>query len=439
MGSGTNLVFIVSNMTVQLAAGLLLAAYLEPQGFGAFAVGMLALESALVFVHLPGVAFVREYSTAEREEALSTVAAIKLWLALPAAGAMALLAYPLADLFHVPAGMIQILAMIPVMTVFSSVAVMVFESRRRMVRRNIPVIAESAGRLAAILAVLATGFVLGSPEETAALVWLLGTLPSVAIAVALAPFPRLRGASRAKAREYFSFGWKTTLAQFIQKQLMWIGTLAILLFYVGTSAELAQELSGLFKVAFSLMFYIVTFGTAVIVMVYPMMSRAFAIEDGQARRLEAHRLLSLAFYYELIIALPLALALLLGAPAAFELLLPGFATAAPYAQALAPAGVVLALTLPAAAMLPAANRPDLILRLFLLQLAVAVGLNAALVPQAGAPWGGAWGAVIADWGAAIAGFAYVHLLARGIGIPFPSFAVFREALRKRAPDAPPAP
>jgi O-antigen/teichoic acid export membrane protein len=243
-------------------------------------------------------------------------------------------------------------------------------------------------------------------------------------------------ASRSKAREYFSFGWKTTLAQFIQKQLMWIGTIAILAFYVGDSAQFAQELSGLFKIAFSLMFYIVTFGTAVIIMVYPMMARAFALPDPEAVRGEAHRLLSLAFFYELIIAVPLAMALLVGAPFAFELLLPDFLPAAPYAQALALAGVVLCATLPAAAMLPAANRPDLVLRLFAVQLAVAVALNILLVPQAGAPWGGAWGAVIADWGAALVGFVYVHILARSIGIPFPSMAALRQVL-SRSPARPP--
>lgn len=417
-------------MTVQLASSLLIAAYLGPQGVGAFAVGMLAVESALVFVHLPGVAFVREYATDEREEALATVAAIKMALAVPASVGLVLLAYPIADLFQVPPLMVQVLALIPVTTVFSSIAVMVFEARRRMVRRNLPVIAESAGRLAAILAVLSTGYVLTTRLETAALVFLLGTLPSVGVALALARFPPLRSASLSKSREYFSFGWKTTLAQFIQKQLMWIGTLAILLAYVGPSADFAQELSGLYKVAFSLMFYIVTFGTAVIVMVYPMMSRAFAIEDAAERNREAHRLLSLAFGYELIIALPLAVGLAAGAPFAFELLLPDFLPAAPYAQALAFAGVVLALTLPAAAMLPAANRPDLILRLFLLQLAVAVALNALLVPQAGAPWGGAWGAVIADWGAAVVGFVYVHQLARSIGIPFPRMSALRHAMAK---------
>jgi O-antigen/teichoic acid export membrane protein len=434
-------VFIVANMTVQLAASLLLAAYLGPQGVGAFAVGMLALESGLVFVHLPGVAFVREYSTQEREEALATVAAIKLGLAVPTAAAIALAAYPLSDWFKVPAALFQILALIPLTTVFSSVAVMVFESRRRMVRRNLPVIAESAGRLTAIIAVLSTGFVLTTPVETAALIWLLGTLPSVAVGLSLARFPRLRAARMGKAREYFSFGWKTTLAQFIQKQLMWIGTLAILVSFVGSSPDFAQELSGLFKVAFSLMFYIVTFGTAVIVMVYPMMSRAFALPDEEARRKEAHRLLSLAFGYELLISVPLAVALLIAAPSAFAWLLPDFVPAAPFAQALAFAGVVLALTLPAAAMLPAANRPDLILRLFLAQLAVAVALNALLVPWQGVPWGGAWGAVIADWGAALAGFWYVHRLAKSIGVPFPRLRTVVELMAKHPPGAagPPSP
>lgn len=423
-------------MTVQLASSLLIAAYLGPQGVGAFAVGMFAVESALVFVHLPGVAFVREYSTGEREEALATVAAIKLALALPATAALALLAYPVADLFQVPPLMVQVLALIPLTTVFSSIAVMVFEARRRMVRRNLPVIAESVGRLAAILAVLSTGFVLATRLETAALVFLVGTLPSVGVALGLARFPSLRAARLSKAREYFSFGWKTTLAQFIQKQLMWIGTLAILLSFVGPSAAYAQELSGLYKVAFSLMFYIVTFGTAVVVMGYPMMSRAFALPDEAARSREAHRLLSLAFAYELLISLPLAVALAVGAPFAFGWLLPDFLPAAPLAQALAFAGVVLALTLPAAAMLPAANRPDLILRLFLLQLAVAVALNALLVPQEDAPWGGAWGAVIADWGAALVGFVYVHRLARSVGVPFPSMAALREVLAKHGPATP---
>ncbi len=427
--------FILSNMAIMLAGSLLLAAYLGPQGLGAFAVGMLAVESALVFVHLPGIAFVREFAAVERKEALATVAAIKLILAIPAAGALALLASPLADIFKVPPGMFHILALVPLTTVFSSIAVMVFESRRKMVRRNLPVIAESAGRLVAILAVLATGFVLGSTVETAALVWLVGTIPSVAVALALARFPTPRGMHFGKAREYFAFGWKTTLAQFLQKQLMWIGTLAILLFYVGTTPDFAQELSGLFKVAFSLMFYIVTFGTAVIIMVYPMMSRAFAIKDPAERNREAHRLFSLAFYYEALIAIPLAVALVLGAPFAFEFLLPDFQAAAPFAQALAFAGVLLAMTLPAAALLPAANRPDLILRLFLVELAVAIALNGFLVPQTGVPWGGAWGAVIADWGAAVVGFVYAHLLVRGLGLPFPSFAVFREVFQERVGDA----
>jgi O-antigen/teichoic acid export membrane protein len=177
-----------------------------------------------------------------------------------------------------------------------------------------------------------------------------------------------------------------------------------------------------------MMFYIVLFGTAVATMVYPMMSRAFADSDLERGHLQAHRLLSLAFYYELIIAIPVAVFILALAPLAFAVLLPGFTDAAPIAQALAFAGVLLALELPAVSILPAANRPDLLLRLLIVQATTAVALNVLLVPQIGAPWGGVWGAVLSDWGAAFVGLAYSYALVRSIGIRFPSYQTFRSAV-----------
>ena len=68
-------------------------------------------------------------------------------------GALALffvIADPLAGALGVPANMFRFLAFVPPMTAVSSVAVMVFESRRKMVRRNLPGVAENGGRLFAL-------------------------------------------------------------------------------------------------------------------------------------------------------------------------------------------------------------------------------------------------------------------------------------------------
>lgn len=433
-GASLNLGFILANLLVQLVASLLLAVYLGPQGVGAFAIGMLVLETVMVFVHLPGVAFVREFASAEREEALATVAGVKLLLCLPASAVILLAAGPLSALFQVPAGMIALLAMYPPLSAVSSIATMVFESRRDMARRNLPALAENVGRLAAVAGLLGGLALLPSRPETAALAWVLGAVPSAAVSFALAGFPDLRRTHPSKARAYFSFGWRTTLAQLLQKQLLWVGTAAVYLAYLSVSLDAAQERSGLFKVAYSLMFYIVLFGAAVPTMLYPMVSRAFSLPEGAPRGAEVHRLYSLAFFYELFVALPLAAALVAFAPAAFQLVLPGFEAAAPLAQLLALSGVLFCLTLPAAVLLPAANRPGLALRLFLLQAALAVGLNALLVPQTAAWWGGAMGAVIADWVTAAMGLAYALALVRGLGVPLPSFALFRASLaRSQAP------
>jgi len=429
-GASLNIAFILANLATQVTLAIVVASYLGPAGVGAYAIGMLVLESTLVFVHLPGVAFVREFSAGEREEALATVAAVKLILCIPACAVMLLLAGPIADLFVVPSTMIRLLAFIPPISAVSSIAVMVFESRRDMVRRNLPVVAEAAGRLAVLSLAVAGVVALGTRVETTALVWVVGTVPSLGGALALHGLPRLRGAHLGKARAYFSFGWRTTLAQFVQKQLMWVGTAAIYLVFLPVSVVDAQTLSGFFKVAFSMMFYIVLFGTAVGTMVYPMLSRAFADPDKERGHLVAHRLMSLAFYYEVIIAIPVAVFIVFFAPVAFAVLLPGFAAAAPIAQALAFAGVLLALELPAVTVLPAANRPDLILRLLIVQASAAVALNVLLVPQTSAPWGGVWGAVIADWGAATVGLVYGYWLVRAVGIRFPSYETFRAAVRE---------
>jgi O-antigen/teichoic acid export membrane protein len=392
---------------------------------------MLVLESTVVFVHLPGVAFVREFSAEERAEAIATVAAIKLLLCIPACAFMIVVAGLVESVFFVPATMVRLLAIVPPITAVSSIAVMVFESRRDMVRRNLPVISEAAGRLGVLLVVLGGFFAMPSRVETMALVWGVGTLPSLAVALLLHGVPSLKAAHLGKARAYFSFGWRTTAAQFIQKQLMWVGTAAVYLAFLPVSVALAQQESGLFKIAFSLMFYIVLFGTTIGIMVYPMMSRAFAHPDEPGRFEEAHRLLSLAFYYELILSVPIAVSLAILAPSAFDFLLPGFGAAAPIARSLAFVGVLLAASLPAIMLMPAANRPDLTLRIFLLMAAVAVGVNAALVPQVGQPWGGVNGAIIADWATALAGFVYSYRLVAKLGVRLPSYATFRTVLAER--------
>ncbi len=430
-GASINLAFIFGNLLIQLVASLALASYLTPQGVGAFSVGMLVLETAMILVNLPGAAFVREFAKREEVEALSTVAALKLVLCLPAVAAILVLAGPLAGLFGVPVNLIAVLAFYPPLSAVASIATMVFESRRDMLRRNLPGVSESVGRLVAVLWLVYGGSLLGTRPESAALAWTLGAFPAVLVSLALARFPDVRRAHLSRAREYFSFGWRTTVAQLLQKELLWVGTVAIYLAYLGVSLADAQTRSGLFKVAYSLMFYIVLFGTAVPAMVYPMMARAFALPDVAERFREVHRLFSLAFFYELAIALPLAAGLVFAGPFAFSAVLPGFGEAGPYAQLLAASGVLFCLTLPAASLLPAANRPDLILRLFLVEAVVALALNVVLVPRTAEPWGGAMGAVIADWATAAVGLAYAHRLVGRLGIEMPSFAHFKAALSKR--------
>jgi O-antigen/teichoic acid export membrane protein len=420
-------------LAAQLAYGLALAAYLGPQGVGAFAVATLVLDTAMVFVNLPAVAFVREYASGEREEALSTVAALKLAACVPAAVAIFGLAGPVAALFQTSPLMIQIMAAYPPVSALSSIATMVFESRRDMVRRNLPGLTEAVGRLVVVVGLVSGLTLAASKPESAAVMWVLGSVPAVAVSFALADFPDLRRGHLGKAREYMAFGWRTTLAQLLQKQLLWVGTAAVYLAFLPLSAAVAQDRSGLFKVAYSLMFYTVLFGTAVGTMVYPLFSRAFARPDAAAGRAEAHRLLSLAFFYELAISVPLAAALVVGAPFAFHLLLPGFESAAWIAQALAVSGVLFCLTIPPAMLLPAANRPDLILRLFIVEGAVALALNAALVPQIDAPWGGAFGAVIADWVTAAVGLVYAYRLVARLGVAFPSFSYVRAELSGAKP------
>ena len=431
-GSSVNIGFILTSLVLQLVSGLALAAFLGPAGVGAFAIGMLVLDTVMAVVHLPGVAFVREYSTEEREQALATVAAFKLVLCVPASCAILLLSGFLASVFSVPAAMIAILALYPPLAALASIATMVFEARRTMTRRNIPGLAENAGRVAAVLALTSGAALMGTRPEAAAVAWVAAAVPAAVVSVALAGMPRLRLAHFGKAREYFAFGWRTTIAHLLQKQLLWVGTAAIYLAYLGTSLDQAQAESGLFKLAYSLMFYMVLIGAAVPGMLYPLLSRAFSITDPEERRREAHRLMSLAFYYELILALPLALLLVVLGPWAFAFALPAFVPSGPLAQLLAVSGVLFCLTLPAAVALPAANRPDLTLRLFLVSAATAGALNIALVPQIGAPWGGAVGAVIADWATAAVGLVYALYLTRHIGIPMPSYAVFRAALKAKA-------
>ena len=417
-------------MLLQLVSGLALAVYLGPEGVGAFAIGMLLLDTAMAVVHLPGVAFVREFASDEREEALATVAAFKLVLCVPASLAILLLAGPLSALFGVPATMIAVLAMYPPLSAVASVATMVFEARRKMVRRNIASLTENAARVVAVLVLTSGAASFASKPEAAAFAWVAGAAPAAFVSIALAGLPRLRLAHPSKAREYFAFGWRTTVAQLLQKQLLWVGTAAVYLAFLPASLQVAQAQSGLFKTAYALMFYIVLLGSAIPGMLYPMLARAFALADEADRRRETHRLVSLAFYYELFLSIPLAFALVILGPWAFATVLPGFGPAEPIAQLLSLSGVLFCLTLPAAVALPAANRRDLTLRLFLLTAGVALALNALLVPQVGQWYGGSTGAVLSDWATAAVGLVYSILLARRVGVPFPSYATFREALRK---------
>jgi O-antigen/teichoic acid export membrane protein len=438
-GASVNFAVTIANLAAQVVAGVALLAYLGPGGVGAFAIGMLVLDNVNVVVHLPGVAFVREFAAAEKEEALATVAGIKLLLCIPACAAVLIVAGPLSALFQVPQNMVAILALYPPLGAVASIGTMVFEARRKMLRRNLPALAENAGRLAVILVLAAGVALLPTRPESAALAWVLGAIPAAGVSFLLAGFPDPRRMRPSRARAYFSFGWRTTLAQLLQKQLLWVGTATVYLSYLSVSLTLAMDQSGLFKTAYSLMFYIVLLGSAVPVMLYPLLSRAFALSDGEERRREAHRLLSLAFYYEVIIAVPLALALIAAGPLAFATVLPGFAAAAPTAQLLSISGVLFCLTLPPTVLLTAANRPDLTLRLFVVMAAAAVGLNVLFVPQIGAPWGGAMGAVIADWATAAVGLAYALRLSRSIGVPSPSFALFRESLSAKRLQAPSGP
>jgi O-antigen/teichoic acid export membrane protein len=438
-GASVNLGFTVVNLVAQLVAGLTLAVYLGPAGVGAFAIGMLVLDNVNVLVHLPGAAFVREFAASEKEEALATVAGIKLLLCIPACATVLIVAGPLSALFQVPENMVRVLAAYPPLSAVASIGTMVFESRRKMVRRNLPSLAENIGRLAAVLFLSTGATVLASRPESAALAFVLGAAPAVAVSFLLAGFPDVRRMNPSRARAYFSFGWRTTLAQLLQKQLLWVGTAAVYLAYLGASLPLAQAESGLFKTAYSLMFYIVLVGSAVPIMLYPLLSRAFTLPHAGEQRAEAHRLLSLAFYYELMLSVPLALGLVALGPWAFTTVLPGFAPAALTAQLLSLSGVLFCIMLPPTVLLTAANRPDLTLRLFLLMAAVAVTLNALLVPQIGSPWGGAMGAIIADWATAAAGLLYALLLCKSIGVPAPSFARFRDSLGARRAKAPQGP
>lgn len=424
-GTFVNIVFIGAQAVVTLISSIIAARYLGPAGVGIVAIGILLAEFVSVFDNLASQGFIRDHAADPHPSKVATILGTKAILGLIATLALLALSPLVAVAFKVPIVIPLTFSFIPAASIASSVALMAWEAQRDMRRRNVTTLAEAVARLG-MFAGIAFAVTLPYSREAAIS---FGTLAASCFASVVgamtAPSLSLRGFSRHKAVEYIRFGLRSQGTGALHKVIFWFDIILIDLYF----GHLVQ---GLYKTAYVLMSNVVMATSAVSIMMYPTIAKAVGNGDPE----KARRTFSLGAFYAFIIATPFILAFLT-VPEWLLVTLTGpeYAEAAWILRAFGAVGILIALLVPFETYFPAIGRPDLGLRVALVQVSVNVGLNLVLVPLIGVG-----GAVIATAACFGAGLVMSVIIMRSLRHELPRFTDLTALLRGgslRAPDDPP--
>jgi O-antigen/teichoic acid export membrane protein len=424
-GTMVNMAFIGAQAAITLVSSLIAARYLGPEGIGIVAIGLLLAEFVSVFDNLASQGFIRDHAADPQPSKIATILGTKALLGVVATVGLLAISPLVSRAFNVPVVIPLSFAFIPVASIASSVALMSWEAQRDMKRRNLTTLAEAIARLG-IFSLIAFIVVLPFSREAAiAFGTLTGSCIASVVGAATAPSLSLKGFDRKKAIEYMRFGLKSQSAGALYKVIFWFDIILIDLYF-------GHYVQGLYKTAYVLMSNIVMATSAVSIMMYPTIAKAVAARDNE----KARHTFSLGAFYAFIVATPFVVAFLLFPEWLLRTLTgPEYLEAAWILRAFGGVGILIALLVPFEVYFPAIGRPDLALRVALVQVTVNVGLNLILVPQIKVA-----GAVIATAACFGAGLVTSVIIMRKLRHELPRFtdlaALFR-APALRSPEEPP--
>ncbi|MHB8604948.1 MAG: oligosaccharide flippase family protein [Thermoplasmatota archaeon] len=411
-GTSVNLAFTGMNAVLTIAATIIAARWLGPEGVGILAIGFLIADVVSVLDNWPSQGFVRDYAASPDAPKVATVLGLKGALGLVSTAGLLLLSPFISRTFNVPLVVPLVFSFIPTTSIVSSVALMSWEARRDMARRSATATTEAATRLVLYTLVVFGLASMALPDKVAWISYATLGASAVASLVGLVFIPSLKlsGFDRTKARQYMSFGLRTQGTGALQKVIFWFDILLIDLL-------LGHATQGLYRTAYTLMSYFALAAATVSTMLYPSLAHAHSKGDRE----DARRLFSLGFFYSLAIAVPLAAIYLIFPDFILGTLVgPAFDGAAWMMRALALVGVVTVAILPFEAFFPAMGRPDLTLKLALIEMIVNVVLDVALIPRFGVA-----GAIAASAITFVTGLAVASALMLRLGEPLPSARYLR--------------
>ena len=411
-GASINLVCTGGQAVVSLLATLIAASFLGPGGIGILSLGLLLAEFTSTVDNLPSQGFVRDHAGRPSDRQVGTILVTKGLLGAASTVVLLLLSPWLAIWLDVPVVVPRVFALIPTTSILSSVAVMTWEARRQMTRRNITPLAEGVTRLALYSLVAAGVAAPFAPVTSLAIMTVLASLTASLVGAYLLRHASWRGFDAGLARAWLSFGLRTQGTGVMQKTIFWFDILLIDLF-------LGHATQGLYKSAYQLVAYLALGASTVTIMMYPSLAAAQAVGDERALRATFSR----AWFYSLGVALP-GVVILAAAPDLVVRVLLGeaFAPAAWMLRALALLFVPAIALLPFEQFFPAIGRPGTGLVLAIVQVVTNVSLNLALIPPFGV-----MGAIVATAATFTIGLALAAVLFRRAGHDLPRWRDVAEA------------
>jgi len=408
-GAAVNLGFTAVNTLLALVGGVLLARYLGPAGIGIVSLGVLVLEFGSVLDNIPTGGFIREYSQGATREKFATALALRIGLGLLTAALLALSAPFLAPVLDIPVYLLLLLALVPLTSVISSMAIIVWEARRNPWRRNLPGTSEAAVRVVLIVLALWGVAVVDDPILTAAAITVLASLAGALVGLPLLPGLSTKGFEAERARGYVRFGMTAQFTSVLNKVVFWIDILIIDLL-------MGHYTQGLYRTAYSVMAFVPLFVMSVGIFAGPSVSERHGANDHRA----IERLVSRSFFYGFAIAIPLVVGALVFAEPVLGIFGPEFAEAAWVLRGLALVALLVTAIQPFEFAFPAVNRPGLAVRILLVEVIVNVALDLLLIP-----FYGVLGALIATAAAYVCGLVVALLTYRQLGYALPRLSHLR--------------
>lgn len=406
-GAGANLVALGVSQVLGAVAAIFVA-----REVGAAGVGALALVFGLFAVLHPLAAFtatasvVQHAKTPDRARVFGTSLALKAVVALGLLALAAAFARPVAAFLRVEPALVVVAGTGYLAATGYEVALNRLEAENRMYARSIVL---PVGPLVYLALVL---LVVDDVVEAAA------ATVAGSFAMSLVALPHLKGIPPRLDRDVARFMWRMgsvlVVGDLLLLGLLWFDTF-IVSFYLDKAA------AGVYQTAYNFGLLLVTAATVLEVSLVPLLSQARARGGDLATAYHAGSILALALAVAAIVLLvPLG-------PFILGLYGPEFVAAYPSLLVLLGMGTAGALFFPVKAVLAAVERPGLVVRLTLLELAVNVPLNLLLIPRYGI-LGAAIAATIAFAVGTLLGWVLVWRHARVL--PFPRPSEWGHALRR---------